>query len=563
MSGKAKFSRYKKILIIGGSVLAVLFILLLIFVNSFIEPILKDRIHTLIIQGSDSLYTYSLGKLKANFYGGNVEVENLQIRVDSNRYEYLRSHNALPSLTMQLSLERGRIKGVGIFDLMFGKKIRVEEIMSRKADIILSRHVHPNDTVNTEEHMPIWKAIRPKITSIYVGKIKLEGIKLLYKNADTSESVKLQFDRCDASFNDILVDSAASRDTTRIGFAKEISMKFNDLKYRTADSTYKMKAKEITYSSKERTLEVDSFKLQPTLDVTDFYKAANQQTTLYNIDFTKVRFVNTRLDHFIHNNVIDADSVVFEKPAVKIYDDKTLPPDFESKIGKYPHQKLLNAATTIIVKNISFKEASVELTEKDAKTTQEGTIAISHLNFTANNVTNDPQVIKKNPVCTANFSGIIFNSSPVFLSLKLFLDSTNGSFNAAGFVKNISAAQLNQVAIPLANVQINSCTIHDLKFNLSGDNFSATADVRMLYNDLSVTLRKTNEETGETKTKKFLTKILNRFVLWPSNPGADGIERTSQNTRVARLTTQSFFGLIWKSIFAGMQDVMMKSGRYE
>ncbi len=561
MAEKAWFRRYKKTLIIAGSVLGALFILLLVFVNSIIEPILKDRIHTLIIQGSDSLYTYTLGKLKANFYGGNVEVENLQIRVDSGRYEYLRKHNALPSLTMQLSLERGHLKGIEIFDLLFARKIRIDEIMSRKADIVLSRHVHPNDV--TEDHVPVWKAIQPKITSIYVGRIKLDGIKLLYKNADTSEAVKLQFDRCDASFEDVLIDSAAASDTTRIGFTKEISMKFNDLKYRTADSVYKMKAKEITYSSRERILEVDSFKLQPTLDISDFYEAANQQTTLYHIEFSRVRFVNTRLDHFIHNNIIDADSVVFEKPEVKIYDDKTLPPDFESKIGKYPHQQLLKASSTIMVKNISFKNASLELTEKDAKTNQEGTITISHLDFSANNVTNDSKLIKKNPVCTAGFDGVIFNSSPVSLSLKLYLDSANGRFDASGSVKNVSASQLNQVAVPLANVQINSCTIHDLEFNMSGENYSATGNVRMLYNNLSITLRKTDEETGETKTKKFLTKILNRFVIWPDNPGSDGVERTSQNKRVARLTTQSFFGLIWKTIFAGMQDVMMKSGRYE
>ena len=219
--------RYKKTIVISGSILLTLFILLLFFVNRFIEPILKDRLHTLIIQGSDSLYTYTLGKLNANFYGGNVEVENLQVKVDSTRYEYLKRRNALPSLTMQLSLQRGRVKGVGIVDLLFGKKIRIEEIMSRQADIILSRHIHKGNIV--DEKLPVWKAIQPKINSIYVGKIKLDGIKLLYKNADTSEAVKLQFDRCDADFDDILIDSAASVDTTRIGFIKEISMKFNDL----------------------------------------------------------------------------------------------------------------------------------------------------------------------------------------------------------------------------------------------------------------------------------------------------------------------------------------------
>jgi hypothetical protein len=337
MIRKTAFRRYKKTLIIAGSILLGLFVVLLFFVNRFLEPILKDRLHTLIIQGSDSLYTYTLGKLNANFYGGNVEVENLQIKVDSSRYEYLRKRNALPSLTLQLSLQRGHVKGVGIIDLLFGRKIRIEEILSKQADIVLSRHIHSQEV--SAEKVPVWKAIQPKITSVYVGKIRLDGIKLLYKNADTSESVKLQFDRCDASFDNILIDSAAASDTTRIGFIKEISMKFSDLKYRTSDSTYKMKAERITYSSKNRSLEVDSFKLQPTLEKEDFYEAANRQTSLYNIEFAKVRFVNTRLDHFIHSNVIDADSVVFEKPEVKIYNDKSLPPDFESKNGKYPHKR--------------------------------------------------------------------------------------------------------------------------------------------------------------------------------------------------------------------------------
>jgi hypothetical protein len=552
---------YRKILIVAGSVLLALFIVLLIFVNRFIEPVLKDRIHTLIIKGSDSLYTYTLGNLKANFYGGNVEVENLQIKIDSNRYEDLRKRNALPSLTMQLSLARGQIKGIGLIDLLFGKKISIREIMSSKADVILSRHVRPRNT--REDNVPIWKAIQPNIASIYVGRIKLDGIKLLYKNADTSESVKLQFDRCDASFNDILIDSAAANDTTRIGFTKEISMRFDDLKFRTSDSTYKMKAQGIAYSSKDRILEVDSFKLQPTLEKEDFYGAANRQTSLYYIEFAKVRFVNTRLDHFIHNNIIDADSVVFEKPDIKIYNDKSLPPDFESKIGKFPHQQLLKAASTIIVKNLSFKDAALEVTEKNPATNKEGTIAISHLNFSANNITNDSSLIKKNPVCSANCNGTILGSSPVSLSLKLRLDSANGRFDASGSVKNISAAQLNQVAVPLANVQINSCTIHDVEFSVSGEDYGATSNVRMHYNNLSLTLRKTDEETGEIKTKKFVTKLLNKFVIWPDNPGSDGIERVAQNSKVSRLTMQSFFGLIWKAIFAGMQDVMMKTGRYE
>lgn len=538
-----------------------LFFIFLIVVDRFIEPVLKDRLHTLIIQGSDSLYTYTLGKLKANFYGGNVEVENLQIKVDSNRYEFLRAKNALPSLTMQLSLASGKIKGVSIFDLLFNKKIRIEEILSTQADIKLSRHIHRKEA--SSRYIPIWQAIRPKISSIHVGTIKFDGIKMLYKNVDTSESVKLQFDRCDAAFQDIFIDSAAALDTTRIGFAKEINLKFQGLKYRTSDSAYKMKAKAIAYSSKEGLLQIDSFKLQPTLDKEDFYSAANRQTSLYYIEFAKAKLIHTRLDHFIHNNVLDADSFVFEKPDVKIYNDKSLPPDFESKIGKYPQQQLLKAGATIFVKNVFFSNGNVEYTERNRTTNMEGKFSINNLTMHANNVTNDDKAIAKNHFCTVTANGIILGNSPLSVSLKFYLDSTNGRYDASGFVKNVSASQLNQLAIPLANVQINSFNLQQLQFNVAGENYQAYSSVRMLYNNLALTIKKTNEQTGETTTRKFVTKILNRFVIWESNPGPSGVERTAQRKMVMRLTTDSFFGLLWKSVFAGMQDVMMKSGRYE
>lgn len=542
-------------------VLTGVFIIFLILVNRFVEPLLKDRLHTLIIQGSDSLYTYTLGKLKANLYGGNVEIENLQIKIDSNRYQYLRNKNALPSLTMQLSLESGKIKGVGIFDLLFNKKINIEKILSTRADVKLSRHIRRKE--NASEPVPLWQAIRPKISSIYVGEIKFNGIKLLYKNIDTSESVKLQFDRCDAAFTNVLIDSAAAADTNRIGFTKEIDLKFQGLKFRTSDSMYKMKAKEIMYSSKNRQLQIDSFKLQPTLDKEDFYSAANRQTSLYYIEFSKAKLVNTRLDHFIHNNILDADSFVLEKPDIKIYNDKSLPPNFRSKIGKYPQQQLLKAGATIIVQNIFFKNGNVEYKEKNPATNMEGIFSVSNVNFIAANVTNDDKTILQNHFCNATINGTILGNSPVALSLKFYLDSSNGRYDATGSVKNISASQLNQLSIPLANVQINSFDLQQLQFTVRGEDYHAYSNVQMRYKNLSLTLRKTNEATGETTTKKFITKMLNRFVIWSANPGPDGVERTTQNKLTLRLTTDAFFGFLWKSVFSGMQDIMMKSGRYE
>ena len=559
MCSYAKKSGLKKAIRYIALFLFLVFLFLLFFANRLVEPLLRDRLHILIVQGSDSLYNYKVGKLHANFFGGNVEVENLHIRVDSNRYFKMLGENSLPSLTMQLDLQKGQIKGLGVFSLIFSKAIKISEILSKEADIKLSRHINKENPGNTNV-IPLWKAIQPGIKSISIGKINLDGVKLLYRNADTSESVKLQFDRCEAIFKNIRIDSAATADTSRIGFAKDLSMQFYDLKFRTPDSSYKMKAELISYSSVNKTLRIKDFKLQPTLEE-NFFKYATVQNASYVIMFEEIKFTNLLLDRFIHNNMIVADSAIVYQPEINIGNDKTLPPGYENKIGRYPHQQLLKAEPVIMIKGVRLIDGKFSYTEKNEKTLQEGKLLIDNMNVSISNITNEVTLIKKNPNCIATINARIFNSSPISAKFLFYLDSTEGEFDVQGKAQNLNAKQLNAVAIPLSNTELTSLHIESLAFQIHGDDYSTKGQVQMKYNNLALILRKKDEETGKIKTKNFLSKIINKFSIYPSNP-SEGQERIANDVVYARTSSKSFFGLIWKTIFAGMQNIMLKSGRY-
>lgn len=559
MPSLKKYFQFKRGIKITFIFLFLVFLFLLLFANRFVEPVLRQRLHTLIVQGSDSLYFYNLEKLDANFFGGNVEVQNLHIRVDSNRYFKMLQEDALPSLTMQLDLEKGRIEGLGVFSLIFGKQIKISEILSKEANLRLSRHVH-KDSTKKSNVLPLWKAIQPSIKSIIIDKINLDGVKLLYRNADTSESVKLQFDRCEALLKNIKIDSAATQDASRIGFAKELSMQLYDLKFRTPDSSYKMKADLISYSSKNKTLNIKDFKLQPTLEE-KFFKYATEQKNSYFIEFKEMKFTNLLLDRYIHNNIIVADSVLVNQPRVNIGSDKTLPPSTESKIGKYPHQQLLKAEPTIAIKTMQLLNANIVYTEKSEKTSREARLVIDDMDALFSNVTNDPALLKQNPKCTANLKAKLFSRSPLEMKFIFHLDSTEGEFDVQGEIKNANASELNAISEPLSNNQITSLTIHSLNFQIHGDDFRADGKVQMRYNDFAIILRKTDEETGATKTKQFLTKLLNKFAIYSSNP-SEGKERIADDVVYARTSNKGFFGVIWKTIFAGMQKIMLKSGSY-
>jgi hypothetical protein len=549
--------RWRKWLLYGSLLIVLLFVFLAVIAEKFVEPILRERMKTLIVAGSDSLYTFEMGKLEASFFGNSVEVSDLHIRPDSIRFARLMNEHKLPSITIEMDMVHGHLKGIGIFSLVFGKKINIREIFSRDANVVLLRHPNQNYPVE-RELAPLWKSIQPKIRSINVGEIRLDAVKMLYKMTDTSQSVKLQFDTCHALFSNVRIDSLASVDSTRIGFAEDVSLKFYDLKFRSPDSTYKLKAKLIDFSSKDRMLIVDSFKLQPTLkDKESFYAAVPFQKTMTVIEYKKLSFTNFHLQQFIHSNAIIADSILVDGPVITLYKDKTQSPMLESKMDKYPHQVLLNSGADIRIKGVALRDLDLTYTEKGEKSARDGSLRLKNVNLLVSNVTNNPEWIKKNNQSIATASGKILGSSPVNLKFVFYLDSLNGRFDLEGNVSNVNAAQLNDLAEPLANIKLQSLELERLDFFIKGDDFTATGNVKMKYKDLYMLLQKRDEETGVVSTKKFLSKILNKYTFQSSNPGPDGYERAATNVVRSRLMTQAFLGLIWKTIFTGMQDVMI------
>jgi len=50
-----------------------------IFIDRWLEPVIRKRLETLIIPGSDSLYNFQLDSIRVNFWSGSVELQNLHV----------------------------------------------------------------------------------------------------------------------------------------------------------------------------------------------------------------------------------------------------------------------------------------------------------------------------------------------------------------------------------------------------------------------------------------------------------------------------------------------------
>jgi hypothetical protein len=535
--------------------LVVLILAVQLFLNRYLVSIVHKRLESLIIKGSDSLYRFKEGKLSVNFLAGKVEVENLQIRVDSTQYKLLERAKALPVLTFELDIPRVVVEGIDILPLLVSSRFKINDIITSDANVQLSRHFR-NTGEQTAQSEPLWKSIRNDIKQIVIKKLLLDSVKISYTNADSARAFRWQFDNCSASLENIRVDSIGQTDSNRIMFTKNVGIIFNDVRLRTVDSLYRITAGKVFYTSEKRQLNVQQFAIEPSMNREEFYTKLGKQKDMLTLRIAKLDFDNFKLQRFISNNELVADIANIQHPEVSDYFDRTMPEIPENKLGRYPPQLLLNASISIRIKKINVEDGQFIYTELDNKNLGEGKIVMSNINGTINNVTNNPSDIKINPECIADLSAKA-QSSSIHAKFDFHLNGNDGGFSIAGSIKNADGSELNSVTIPLAKTRIESLRMHEMEFTIEGNEQMATGNMRMLYNDLRVQLNKEDPVTGTLKKSKLITKLLTKLTLRSDNPLGREPEKIAKDVKYIRDPHKSFFAIVWRTMFACMQVIAM------
>lgn len=550
--------RIRNILIGFFVFLLLLAIAFQVFIDRWLEPVIKKRLATLIVSGSDSLYAFQLDKINVNFWASSVEVTNLHINVDSLHYAQREKAGNLPALTSEINLSKGSINDIMLLQLVFKKKITIGTILSKNADITLSRHFRKSDKEIDTVNQPLWKLLQPDIQSIFIDRILLNDINLNYSNADSAKAFHLKFEHCSATVDNTKVDSAAAADTSRILFTKDISILFDNIKLQTPDALYGIEAKQLRYSSEKKLLAADDFKLHPVLGQQAFYNKIGYDKDRYALDFPKLELINFQFPQWINRNTLSADTIEMTKPRINIYKDRTAKPDMRSKYGKYPHQLLQKTPFAIHVKQVKIIDGTVTYTEKNEKTAMEGKLIFQNLNGKITNVTNDDEWINANPKCITDLHGIFMDRSPIHSVFTFYLDDVkNGSFEVSADMEKVNAAELNPITVPLAQASVKSFDIKELHYYIRGTERTGIGNLLMTYNNLEVELKKVNDDNGKIKDKKLVSFLVNKLVVYPDNP-LNGKERKAINIRTDRIPNKSFFNLIWKTLFASVKDIAIR-----
>ena len=511
-----------------------------------LRPKLIEKLQQLVKQGSNGLYNLSVHEVNPDVLNSTVGISHAMLVPDTAALKEFAKTNHLPSEVFKIESDSIWITGLGIKDILSKDVIDVKTIHIYRPVINVYSEKASND--ENRDSKTLYQRLMNQMKHIGIGRVIIEKGTLIHHSKNKST----KFDDIAISLSNIAIDSTTQYDHKRFLFAKEAELSLNNYSVPTSDHLYTFKIGTISVAATKQLLVAKNIVLQPNYTKEEFQKHLAVQNERYEISVPSVSFKTVDWWNLINEQKLEASFGEINIADIKIYLDRRLPSGPEI-FGTYPHQLLMKLPLKVNIQKLNVNDLDLSYEEFSKASGKPGKFFFNNMHGSIYNVTNMPEVIKRNKTTTVHATGTFMNIEPT--QLDIYFDLANyraGTFSADFQAKKtIDGTAINSIAEPLGLFMVKRGELKELSSHVRGDNYKASGNVTLLYSNLHLTpLKKDESKPNGLKKKSVTSLIANTFVLKDENPSKDGEVRkvTASYTR----GKGTFFNLIWKTIFVGI-----------
>ena len=442
-----------------------------------------------------------------------------------------------------ISLSNTRVTGLSTNAFIYNRQIKADSLITAGGAIGVYKTLQKTGGAETVEiDNKFFDAAVVK--NIIIGKTVLTVFNKINNNETPLILNNVEFAAAD-------IDSIYSgTDIFKLLSRSNWKFKAAGISFLTKDKIYNVQIGPFELDKIKNSISINNISVTPTISEAAFVKSLKVQKDLFNINFKNLLFKGAELSTLLDKKIIIADELSFE-PVIKVFNDRTPPPDNTSKLGKYPFQSMMELKTLFFVKKVNVKNGYVSYRERGGLSKNIGDVFFSNVNGTVTNATNMENFIKQNNLMVVNVSTRFLDMAVLNSQWKIPLNAKDGSFTIEGKLGSFNGTNINAVIEPLGMGSVKSGNIKNYTFNIKGNDVKATGEALLLYDHLKIDLLKNTEE--EIK-KKSVTSFVANILIKDQNP-SNGKTRTAQ-IEFNRIMNKSFFNLVWKSIFDGVKRSM-------
>jgi len=548
----------------GRSFIIVISIILLLVLAGIIGwnlvkyKFIKGKVKTAVYEKTNGLYTIRYDKMDLDEAGGYLYVTNLQIIPDTVKYKQMVENKTNPPLLLSLLVPELKIAGVKTPDAMVNKKISGRKLEISNATVIFYYAKSYPDTSQDAIKQEMYQQLLGDLKSIQADTVEVTHVSLSFINILSSKT-SIEASAISVHLNDVIIDSLHSNDSTRFFFSRKVTVTGDKAVIKNKPSTYFYRFDGFSFNNNNGengtgSLFIKSLQIEPQLSEAKFAAFSQVQKDRFKLDFSNVSLKKINLRRLMLSDVL-ADSMIVQQCNVHIYRDRNYPGDHVIRVGQYPQQLLMKVPVLLSLKKLVVRSAFIEYKEKNPKSDFNGRVQFVNAHAVIDNITNDPEQIKKNNHCVVNFNARFLDLAKVHIRLNLLLNNPQGRFSfSGGLDEGFEASRLNKLIEPLGLARIEKGYVNDLEFNFTGHNYGSNGTVTLLYDDLKLNLLKKDSAENKLQKKKLASFVAN-MVVKNSNPLRRQPVRV-ETLEYKRDTNRSFFNLMWKSVYSGMKKTV-------
>ena len=518
--------------------------------NAYKKQIIRNKLEDTVQEKTRGLYTLHYDNLNLDEVAGDLSVSNIKLVYDSVKYNSLIRNDA-PSVLLNISIPSISVSGVKTPRALLNKEIVGKKIHIKDPVINI---IYTNAGKDSSKNVPgkeIYEQVLGDLNLIKVDTVEISGAQITTSNLKTGKK-NIQFLNTFIRLTDVAVDSAAAEDKSRMLFSKQIFLTCEKFSWPSKNKLYNYSADSISLNTASNYIQVKNFLVHPKLKEDAFVKSLPTQDDRFDFSIRNIAIRNLDMQKLFNENII-ADSVLIGSSSFKIYRDVSIARDKKNRVGTYPHQVIAEIPIPVQIKKLVLSNSFVEYKEKNPRSNQAGKVQFHDVHATISNLTNKKEVIKVNNIMTADISTRFLNKAPLKVTWQFYLQHPKGRFDVKGSLGEMYFKDANSITEPMGPAKLEDGQLRNLQFNLAGHDYGMTGTVKMLYDDLKVSVLERDKGSKELD-KKTLATIAANIIIKNSNPSGKKDEPRIAEIQMERDTNRSIFSLVWKSLFKGIKE---------
>ncbi|WP_311949822.1 hypothetical protein [Mucilaginibacter terrae] len=531
---------------------AILITIVAFFVNRYWAPILAGKVRSTVIDATDSLYSADFTDADLHVVQGKLVIHNLTIQPNIAVYNRRIKMGIAPNNLYKLQVKRIVLKHIHPLKIYYEHKLDIGQIILSVPKLqVTYRRVSNKDTTATDR-LTAWQRIQPLLKSIHIKQVMLNDVDFTYKDHSGNNLQVSALKEVNLTGNDLIIDSLTQHDKSRFYYFKDLQIELNNVDQPLGkDSLYRLKLKQLNYSTLTSKLKAYQVAIKPSADSVFIKRGIRTQ---YHFDTDTFEVENFNLKRFNKFREIHATHVFINRGNFLVSANQSNPTLGKgNRIFTFPNAAIQRLKNDLKLDTIELQNINITYKGYGRKSHKQGSVAFNGTDGHIINVTNNVQALKKNDSMHIEVISRVMDMGPMHASINFNLTDSARSYSYKGVVGYMELDRFNKATMPFALLKITSGRMDQMDFDIKGNQNVSTGKVKILYHDLKVHLLKMDTVADAYKHRTLLSIMANALIVKRHNPDFFGAVPRTIDVRYVRQPDTPFFKAVWKTIAQGIK----------